>query len=37
MNAVPAEMMPQVIRMRAIQMRAPIFDSSTLLGTSKMK
>jgi hypothetical protein len=32
-----AEMMPQVIMMRAIHIRAPNFFSSRLLGTSKRK
>ena len=36
-TAVRAAKMPQVIMMRAIQMRAPIFSSTMLLGTSKMK
>ncbi len=36
-TAVSAAKMPQVIMMRAIQIRAPIFSSTILLGTSKMK
>ena len=36
-NAVRPAKMPQVIMIRAIQMRAPIFSRTTLLGTSKMK
>ena len=36
-NAVAPAKMPQVIMMRAIQIRAPTFSMITLLGTSKMK
>ncbi len=36
-NAVRPAKMPQVIMIRAIQMRAPTFSRTTLLGTSKMK
>ena len=36
-NAWPIDRMPQVIMMRAIQMRAPVFSRIRLLGTSKRK
>ena len=36
-NAVAAAKIPQVIMMRAIQMRAPTFSMITLLGTSNRK
>ena len=36
-KAVAAAKMPQVIMMRAIQMRAPTFSRMTLLGTSNRK
>jgi hypothetical protein len=37
MNAITAAAIPQVIMMRAIQMRAPVFSRITLLGTSNRK
>ena len=37
MNIVAAEIRPQVIMIRAIQTRAPIFLRMMLLGVSKMK
>ena len=36
-KAIAADMMPQVIMILAIQMRAPNFSRARLLGTSKKK
>jgi hypothetical protein len=36
-NTIAPETIPQLIMMRAIQIRAPVFSRTTLLGTSNKK